>query len=316
MLRFGLLGTGYWAAETQAAGLHRHPDAEFVGVWGRSPGKAQAVADRYGVRAYPELDKLIADVDAVAVALPPDVQAELALRAARAGRHLLLDKPVALSVAAADALVDAVDAGGLSALVFTTNRYRPEFADFLAEAAAAGGWYGSRTTLYGAAKAPGSPYADSPWRDEKGGLWDLGPHALASIVPVLGPVVEVAAMAAPAKTHHVLLRHAGGAVSTVHLSIHQSPEAVTWETILFGPAGPRTFPTLTTELVEAFRTAVARLVGNVAAGVTRDPLDVHAGRDTVAVLVAAQAAAEEGRTVPVPAAEPNGGSGGPARSGR
>src|SRR5437763_1145566 len=86
MLRFGLLGTGYWAAETHAAGLHRHPDAQFVGVWGRNPAKAEALAARYGVRAYPDVDALIADVDALAVALPPDIQAEMALRAARAGR--------------------------------------------------------------------------------------------------------------------------------------------------------------------------------------------------------------------------------------
>jgi predicted dehydrogenase len=297
MLRFGLLGTGYWAAETQAAGLHGHPEAEFVGVWGRNPDRAQALADRYGVAAYADVDALIGDVDAVAIALPPDVQAGLALRAARAGRHLLLDKPVALSVAEADAVVDALDAGRLSGLVFTTNRYRPEFEEFLADAGARGGWYGSRTTLYGATFEPGSPYADSPWRKEKGGLWDLGPHALASIVPVLGPVVEVAAMAAPAKTHHVLLRHDGGAVSTLHLSIHQPPEAVAWETVLFGAAGPLTLPTLTTHVVDAFRTAVARLAANAAAGVTRDPLDVHAGRDAVAVLVAAEEAATKGRTV-------------------
>src|SRR5437773_5036751 len=300
MLRFGLLGTGYWAAETHAAGLHGHPDAEFVGVWGRNRAKAEALAGRYGVRAYPDVDALIGDVDALAVALPPAVQAEVALRAARAGRHLLLDKPVALSLAAADALVDAVDAAGTSALVFATNRYRPEFADFLAAAAATGGWFGSRTTLYGAVKAEGSPYADSPWRDEKGGLWDLGPHALASVVPVLGPVTEVAAMAAPARTHHLLLRHAGGAVSTMHLSIHQAPAAVAWETVLFGPDGPSTLPTLTTELVEALRVAVARLAANAAAGITRDPLDVHAGREAVAVLVAAEAAAAQDRTVGVP----------------
>src|SRR4051794_29278500 len=127
MLRFGLLGTGYWAAQTQAAGLHGHPDAEFVGVWGRDPTKAGALAERYGVRAYGDVDALIADVDAVAVALPPAVQADLPTRAARAGRHLLLDKPVALTLEAADALVAAVEAAGVSTLVFTTNRYRPEY---------------------------------------------------------------------------------------------------------------------------------------------------------------------------------------------
>jgi predicted dehydrogenase len=297
MLRFGLLGTGYWAAQTQAAGLSGHPDAELVGVWGRDPAKAAALAERYGVRGYADVDALIADVDAVAVALPPGVQAELATRAARAGRHLLLDKPVALRLDAADALVAAVDANGLSTLVFTTNRYRPEVEAFLAEAVATGGWFGARTTLYGANFQPGSPYADSPWRDEKGGLWDLGPHALSVVLPVLGPVVEVAAMAGPPSTHHVLLRHADGAVSTMDLSIHFPPAAVGWETVFLGTAGQLALPALPTDAVSAFRTAVSRLAANVAAGVVRDPLDVHAGRDAVAVLAAAHRAAAEGVTV-------------------
>src|SRR2546421_9170592 len=187
MLRFGLLGTGYWAAETQAAALSGHPDARFVGVWGRDPVKVRALADRYGVGAYDDLDALLADVDAVAVALPPDVQAPLALRAARAGRHLLLDKPVALTVEAADAVVEALDANGLSSLVFTTNRYRPEVDAFLTGAGRTGGWYAGHVTMYGANFVPGSPYADSPWRDRYGGLWGPGPHALSLGVPVHGP---------------------------------------------------------------------------------------------------------------------------------
>jgi predicted dehydrogenase len=299
MLRFGLLGTGYWAAETQAAGLSGHPDAELVGVWGRDPAKAEALAQRYGVRGYPDVDALIADVDAIAVALPPDVQAELATRAAKAGRHLLLDKPVALTVDAADALVTAVDANGLATLVFTTNRYRPEVDTFLREAVATGGWFGARTTLYGANFQPGSPYADSPWRYEKGGLWDLGPHALSVVLPVLGPVVEVAAMAGPPSTHHVLLRHADGAVSTMDLSIHFPSTAAGWETVFVGTAGQVALPALGTDAVDAFRAAVRRLAANVASGVARDPLGVHAGRDAVAVLAAAHRAAAGGVTVRV-----------------
>src|SRR2546430_16373195 len=93
MLRFGLLGTGYWAAETQAAGLDGHPDARFVGVWGRNPDKARALADRYGVDAYTDVDALIGDVDAVAMALPPDVQAGVAPRAPPARRPPLPGKP-------------------------------------------------------------------------------------------------------------------------------------------------------------------------------------------------------------------------------
>jgi len=296
MLRFGLLGTGYWAAQTQAAGLAEHPDARFVGVWGRNPARVRALADRYAVRGYEDVDALLADVDAVAIALPPDVQAPLAVRAARAGRHLLLDKPVALTVGAADEIVAALDAGGLSSLVFTTNRYRPEVDAFLTEAGRTGGWYAGHVTMYGANFVPGSPYADSPWRDEYGGLWDLGPHALSLVVPVLGPVVEVAALAGAHRTHHVLARHASGAASTLHLSIHLTPGAVRWETRFAGPDGWVTVPT-GVDAVAAFRVAVARLARNVADGITRDPLDVRAGRDAVAVLAAAQTAADQGRTV-------------------
>jgi predicted dehydrogenase len=297
MLRFGLLGTGYWAAETQAAGLSGHPDAEFVGVWGRNPDKARALADRYRVRAFPDVDGLIGAVDAVAVALPPDVQSGLAVRAARAGRHLLLDKPVALTVEAADAVVEAVEASGVSSLVFTTNRYRPGVDAFLREAAATGHWFGAEVTIYGANFQPGNPYADSPWRDAHGGLWDVGPHALSVLVPVLGPVVEVTAVAGPYKIHHLLLRHDSGAVSALHLSIHLTPAAVRWETVFFGPGGPATPPAAGIDPVAAFRIAVTRLAGNAAAGLTVDPLDVHAGRDAVAVLAAAQRAVSEGRTV-------------------
>jgi predicted dehydrogenase len=299
MLRFGLLGTGYWAAETHAAGLSGHPDAEFVGVWGRNRDKALALAERFRIRAYADVDELITDVDAVAVALPPDVQAGLAVRAARAGRHLLLDKPVALSVEAADEVVEALAAGGGSSLVFTTSRYRPEVDAFLTGVVRTGGWYGAEVTMYGATFEAGSPYADSAWRREHGGLWDLGPHALSLVVPVLGPVAEVSAVTGPQHTYHVLLRHTTGPtgpVSTLHLGIHFSAALARWHTVFSGAAGWATVPD-GIDALAAFRVAVSRLAANVAAGVTVDPLDVRAGRDAVAVLVAAQTAAVQGRTV-------------------
>ena len=72
---------------------------------------------------------MLADVDAVAIALPPDVQAPLAARAARAGKHLFLDKPLALSVTAADDVVAAVTDAGVRSVVFFTSRFRPEVVE-------------------------------------------------------------------------------------------------------------------------------------------------------------------------------------------
>ena len=54
--RFGLLGTGHWADTVHAAPLAAHPEVELVGVWGRDPAKAAAVAERHGTVAERELD--------------------------------------------------------------------------------------------------------------------------------------------------------------------------------------------------------------------------------------------------------------------
>jgi predicted dehydrogenase len=293
-LRFGLLGTGYWAAQTQAAGLSGHPDADFVGVWGRDPVKAGALADRYGVRAFADVDELIDAVDAVAVALPPQVQAPLAIRAARAGRHLLLDKPVALDLAEADELVTAVDGSGVASLVFVTNRYRPTIESWVERTAATAGWGGARVTMLGSIFGADSPYRDSQWRREHGGLWDLGPHALSVVLPVLGPVDEAVAVPAPYGTVHAILRHRGGAVSTMATSLDSPPALARWAVMFLGEAGTAQMPAAQDDAVTAFRAAIARLAANVAAGRATDPLDVRSGRDTVAVLSAAQASVDSG----------------------
>jgi predicted dehydrogenase len=66
VLRFGVIGTGYWADVAHATGIGSHPEAELVGVWGRDPAKAAALAERHGARAFADYDELLAAVDAVA----------------------------------------------------------------------------------------------------------------------------------------------------------------------------------------------------------------------------------------------------------
>jgi len=297
-MRFGLLGTGFWAAETQAAALAGHSGAEFAGVWGRNPARASELATRYGVRAYDDVDALLADVDAVAVALPPDVQAELAARAAEAGRHLLLDKPVSLTTAAADRIVRAVDKHGLASVVFFTNRFYDSIESFVRQSAATGGWAGARATMFASIFRPGSPYADSPWRREHGGLWDIGPHALSVLLPVLGPVAAVEATDGPYGTAHVLLRHTGGAVSTLALTLDAPPAMAATEIVFYGEPGLATMPAYDRNPVEAFRQALDELLATAADGRTDHRCDVRFGRDVVAVLEAADTARQAGRTAP------------------
>lgn len=298
-LRFGLFGTGYWAAETQAAALAIHPEAEFVGVWGRDPAKAKALADRYAVGAYDEVDALLRDVQAVAVALPPAVQAELAVRAAAAGCHLLLDKPLALDTASADRVVAAVRDNGLASQVFFTNRFYSNVRRFLDEAAGSGPWLGARVTFFASIFQPGSPYEGSLWRREKGGLWDVGPHGLSLVAPVLGPVTQVAAMDGACGAVYLLLGHRDGGTTTMSLALDAPQRATSFDVSFFGEPGLVAVPDGDGTPTQAFGAAIGRLAANAASGTVRDPLDVGFGREVIAVLEAAERARTEGITVTI-----------------
>jgi predicted dehydrogenase len=217
-MRIGLLGTGPWAGFAYAPALRGHADVDFTGVWGRRREAAEALAERFGTRPYADVDALIADTDAIAVALPPAVQAPLAVRAARAGRHLLLDKPLAIDVADARAVVTAVEETGVASAVFFTSRFADGTRQWIAEQSRRGGWFTAHAAWIGA--LDGGAFADSPWRREKGALWDVGPHALSVLLPVLGDVHRVAAATTgPGDTVHLVLRHDGGASSTVTLTL-------------------------------------------------------------------------------------------------
>jgi predicted dehydrogenase len=301
-LRFGLLGTGYWAAETHASAIAAHDDAALVGVWGRNPAKAEALARRFGVRGFEDLDSLLEVVDAVAIAVPPDVQADLAVRAAAAGRHLLLDKPLALSLEGARRVVDAVEASRVASLVFFTARFLPEVAAWMDALRDGGDWQGAQATWFGSIFEAGSPYAESAWRRSKGALWDVGPHALALAIPALGPVERVTAATGLGDTVHLVLGHRGGAASTVSLSLTVPPAAATTRFAVHGTAGWSVVPSGGGTAVEAFGAAITQLAGMVAAGRTVHPCDARFGAEVVAVLDAAErllATPLDARTAPV-----------------
>ncbi|MER6243785.1 Gfo/Idh/MocA family protein [Streptomyces griseorubiginosus] len=242
-MRIGLLGTGPWARMAHAPALSAHPDVDFAGVWGRRPDAAKEVADEHGTRVYDDVDALLADVDAVAVALPPGVQADLAARAARAGRHLLLDKPLATTVEQGRAVVEAVRETGVASVVFFTSRFLTETEAWITEQASVDGWFTGRAEWLGSVFTGESPFSDSPWRREKGALWDVGPHALSVLLPILGEVREVAAAAhGPGDTVHVVLRHASGASSTLTLSLTAPPAAAGAGVELRGAGGVARLP--------------------------------------------------------------------------
>jgi predicted dehydrogenase len=290
-LRIGLLGTGPWADRTHAPALAAHSGVDFTGVWGRRPEAAAKIAEAHGTRAYDDVDALFADCDAVAVALPPDVQAPLAVRAAQAGCHLLLDKPVATSPEGARQVADAADAAGVASVVFFTLRFAASTSAWITEQAAADGWFTAHAYWLGALFSPGSTsaYAASPWRGEKGAVWDVGPHALSVLLPVLGDVTRLSVARGPGDTAHLALRHASGASSTATLSLSAPPEASGVGVELRGSGGVSTLPNPWGPGAESFGTAIDALLEAARTG-TPHPCDARFGLRVTEILAEADAA--------------------------
>jgi predicted dehydrogenase len=286
--RIGVVGTGHWARVVHAAGVATHPGVDLVAVWGRDPSRASAVADQYAARGFDDFDAFLAEVDLLTMAVPPHVQADLALRAAEAGKHLLLEKPIALDPDAADRLVGVVEERGLSTVVFFTQRFVPTWEDWLQHVVATAPEGGRADWL--TSREPGSPYLGSVWRDQHGGLWDVGPHTLSQLVPALGAVVDVAGVRGPRDLVHLILTHEGGRTSRMSLSLTMPGGIDQVQVEFYGAHGLLVQPAHERDVAGAYAHALDELLGLVGAGESHHRCDVRFGRDVVHVLARCQAA--------------------------
>jgi predicted dehydrogenase len=286
-MRFGLAGTGHWARATHAPALASTEGIEFTAVWGRDPDAAAPLAADYRATPHRDLAAFLAGVDGVAFAVPPDVQAPIATRAAADGKHLLLEKPIASSEAEADGLAEAVARAGVASVVFFTHRFRADVRSWLADVTGRGEWTGGVSTWFGSSFLPSSPF-NTPWRRDKGALWDIAPHVVSLMWAGLGPVTSVTADAGPADVAHLVLHHLGGASSTVTVTQAGGEAAAGFEAYLWGGLGRSFAPVADADPVVALRTALAELAANARSGRTDHPCDVRFGRDVGRVIADAQ----------------------------
>ena len=276
----GLVGAGPWAEMLHAPMLAGGPETTLAGVWARRPEAARALAGAHGSRAVGSLEELWDVCEAVAFAVPPDVQAELGVAAARAGKHLLLDKPVALTVAAAAELAGAVDEAGVVSQMVLTNRYSPLGRAFLAEA---DGFetVGARCASLSGALLGDSPFS-TPWRRRHGALLDVGPHLFDLLEGAVGSIEELSGRGDPLRWVSLTCRHAGGQVSEVSMSLSLPLAETVFECVLYGPAGALAYQrppdpaTALADLAAAGATLRKEFAEAVTSGIP-STLDVHRG---------------------------------------
>jgi predicted dehydrogenase len=286
-MRFGLVGTGPWASMAHGPGLRAAPGVEFAGIWGRRADKTAAMAGELGVTPYDDYAELLESVDAVAFAVPPKVQASMALEAAAVGKHLLLDKPLADAADDARALADEAAAEGIASVVFFTDRFDPVMRSFFAEVRDQGGWKGGWSRMLASLDAPDNPFTNSQWRRERGALWDVAPHALSNLTAMLGPIAEVTAVGGAGDLVHMVLTHESGATSTASVTLSAPPTGTTFETGIWGESGTRFLPENYSPSVDSYALAVQELMAAAESGEPH-PVGIQYGAHLVELLASAE----------------------------
>jgi predicted dehydrogenase len=203
VLRWGLIGCGDIARKRVAAALRDGERCELVAVSRAQAELAEGFAREFGARRWHgDWSELVRDpeIDAVYVATPVDLHARQSIAAAEAGRHVLCEKPMALSTAQCRAMIDACRANGVRLGVAYYRRFYPVLRR-IREILAAGEIGRVGLALIQAFEWHTIPEASArSWffrKDRNGGgvLMDFGCHRIEVLLNLLGPADEVRGLA-------------------------------------------------------------------------------------------------------------------------
>ena len=130
MIRFGIIGCGDVTEVKSGPALSRAPNSQLVAVMRRDATACADYARRHKISRWTtDADEILndSDIDAVYVATPPDTHRDFALRALDCGKHVLIEKPMALSVDECDQIVEAADRNQRAVAVAFYRRALPRF---------------------------------------------------------------------------------------------------------------------------------------------------------------------------------------------
>lgn len=195
---FGLIGCGF-IGQLHADVIASLPNARLVACCDTTSATGHSVADRYACRFYSDIQCMLMDddVDVVTICLPSGLHCDAAILAARAGKHILCEKPIDIDMDRAQAMVDTARNSGVKFGVIMQHRFDP--AMLLLRRSLNDGtlgrvlWGASRTLWY-----RNDQYFANPWRgtwsvDGGGALINQSVHYIDLLLSVLGDVQSVSA---------------------------------------------------------------------------------------------------------------------------
>ncbi|MEM6550747.1 MAG: Gfo/Idh/MocA family oxidoreductase [Planctomycetota bacterium] len=217
-MRFGIIGTGAIGG-VHAEAIGALPDAELVGVAGRSAERVTAFAQERGTQAFGSVEELVNDprVEIVTVATPSGFHLEPAMQAIEAGKHVVIEKPMEVTVERIDTLIDAANRQGVTLAAILNRRYHPAMEQL--KGAVEAGRFGRLTSasVYVKWHRNQAYYDSADWRgtwalDGGGALMNQSIHAIDALLYLAGPVRSVQARTACLAHERIEVEDAGVAL--------------------------------------------------------------------------------------------------------
>ncbi|SFQ36192.1 Gfo/Idh/MocA family protein [Salibacterium halotolerans] len=126
MIKFAIIGCGH-IAKKHIAALEKIKDAQLVSVCDKIPANLHPYEEQLGVRGYTSLDEMFEeeDIDVVNICTPSGTHKNIAIQAASREKHVIVEKPMALHMEDADAIIEACEQHNVKLAVVHPNRFRP-----------------------------------------------------------------------------------------------------------------------------------------------------------------------------------------------
>lgn len=251
-MRFGIVGAGVIGTiHARLIASIGGQQAELVAVADTDRAAAKRLADAYDCLALSTAADLVTrgDVDAVSVCLPSGMHAKTAVAALDAGKHVIIEKPIDITLPAADEIIAAERRSGRTVTVISQRRFQPAFR-FLYDAATDGRLGRTTAAMAESTFWRSQAYYDSDdWRgtqalDGGGALMNQGIHAMDLLTWIMGEPVEVSAYSATLAHERIEvedtltanIRFASGALATLTAATGAYPDRPVRLTVV-GDAG-------------------------------------------------------------------------------
>ncbi|KFZ39965.1 MULTISPECIES: Gfo/Idh/MocA family protein [Thermoactinomyces] len=247
MIRYGIVGCGH-IAKKHVAAIKAVEGAELVAVCDTNEERLSEFAVD-GVRGYADLkDMLASDVDVVCICTPSGIHAPLTIQAAEAKKHVIVEKPMALTLEDADRMIDACEKNGVKMAVVHPNRFRPAVVELrkqLEQGAFGKIGHANATVRWNRNQAY---YDQAPWRGTKamdgGVLMNQAIHNMDLLLWMMGDIEEISSYHATRirnieaeDTSVSVIRFKNGALGVLEAAVTIYPKNLEESLSIFGEKG-------------------------------------------------------------------------------